>query len=121
MMHSALWLIKEAPVVKNVSPGWHDKLFNGSFLHQNEYRQPANPETDAAWEALGVNCEFVRYLHVCQGLTSADRSIVVPLDEAEQTGLRPEQVQISQEYGGGFPANVEGLHHLHCLVRMLSV
>jgi hypothetical protein len=64
MMHSALWLIKEAPVVKNVSPGWHDKLFNGSFLHQNEYRQPANPETDAAWEALGVNCEFVRYLHV---------------------------------------------------------
>ncbi|KAH3908423.1 hypothetical protein HBH56_174820 [Parastagonospora nodorum] len=88
-----------SPVVKNVSPGWHDKLFNGSFLHQNEYRQPASPETDAAWEALGVNY----------------RSVVVSLDEAEQTGLRSEQVQISQEYGGGFPANVEGLHHLHCL------
>lgn len=30
-------------------------------------------------------------------------------------GLRRDQVKISQEYGGGFPANVEGLHHLHCL------
>jgi hypothetical protein len=40
------------------------------------------------------------------------------VDEAVETGLRPEQVQISQDYGGGFPANVEGLHHLHCLVRV---
>lgn len=49
-------------------------------------------------------------------LRNADRSVVVPLNESVQTGLRPEQVQISDEYGGGFPANVEGLHHLHCLV-----
>jgi len=25
---------------------------------------------------------------------------------------------VSEKYGGGFPANVEGLHHLHCLVRI---
>lgn len=43
-----------------VKPGWHDKLFNGSFLHQNIYRQLASPETDAAWESLGVNCKFQR-------------------------------------------------------------
>jgi hypothetical protein len=92
--------LNEAPVVKDVQPGWHDKLFNGSFLQQNEYRQPAGPEVDAAWAALGVNY----------------RSVVVPVEEAEATGLRPEQVQVSQLYGGGFPANVEGLHHLHCLV-----
>ncbi len=24
-------------------------------------------------------------------------------------------VQVQGKYGGGFPANVEGLHHLHCL------
>ncbi|KAK5139989.1 hypothetical protein LTR04_003219 [Oleoguttula sp. CCFEE 6159] len=24
-------------------------------------------------------------------------------------------VDLSEKYGGGFPANVEGLHHLHCL------
>jgi hypothetical protein len=46
-----------APVVKDVRPGWHDKTFNGSFLHENVYRQPASPETDAAWNALGVNCK----------------------------------------------------------------
>lgn len=47
-----------------------------------------------------------------------DRSIVVPEGEAEKTGLRQDQVKVSQLYGGGFPANVEGLHHLHCLVSM---
>ncbi|EFQ91715.1 hypothetical protein CFE70_007643 [Pyrenophora teres f. teres 0-1] len=88
-----------SPVVRDVKPNWHTQLFNGSFLHQNIYRQPASPEVDAAWEALGVNY----------------RSVVIPENEAEQMGLRPDQVKVSQEYGGGFPANVEGLHHLHCL------
>ncbi|KAH8716933.1 hypothetical protein GQ44DRAFT_775691 [Phaeosphaeriaceae sp. PMI808] len=88
-----------SPVVKEVKPGWHDKLFNGSFLHQNVYRQSAGSEVDAAWNALGVNY----------------RSVVIPMDEAEETGLRHDQVKISQQYGGGFPGNVEGLHHLHCL------
>lgn len=45
-----------------------------------------------------------------------DRSVIIPEKEAERTGLRHDQVKVSQEYGGGFPANVEGLHHLHCLV-----
>ncbi|EDU46407.1 conserved hypothetical protein [Pyrenophora tritici-repentis Pt-1C-BFP] len=88
-----------SPVVRDVKPNWHTQQFNGSFLHQNIYRQPASPEVDAAWAALGVNY----------------RSVVVPENEAGQMGLRPDQVKVSQEYGGGFPANVEGLHHLHCL------
>ncbi|KAL6173035.1 hypothetical protein ACJQWK_02168 [Exserohilum turcicum] len=88
-----------SPVVRDVKPNWHTQLFNGSFLHQNIYRQPAGPEVDAAWDALGINY----------------RSVVIPEAEAERTGLRHDQVKVSQEYGGGFPANVEGLHHLHCL------
>jgi hypothetical protein len=50
-------LTRKAPVVRDVRPGWHDQVFNGSFLHENEYRQPAGPEVDAAWAALGVDCE----------------------------------------------------------------
>ncbi|KAL6708353.1 hypothetical protein ACN47E_003277 [Coniothyrium glycines] len=88
-----------SPVVRDVKPNWHVELFNGTFLHQNVYRQSAGPEVDAAWEALGVNY----------------RSIVVSKEEAEATGLRYDQVKVSDQYGGGFPANVEGLHHLHCL------
>ncbi len=45
------------------------------------------------------------------------RSVVIPEDEAERSGIGRDQVKISKEYGGGYPANVEGLHHLHCLVR----
>ncbi|CAN9366594.1 unnamed protein product [Alternaria alternata] len=88
-----------SPVVRDVQPNWHTQLFNGSFVHQNAFRQPAGPEVDAAWDALGVNY----------------RSVVIAEDEAKRTGLRHDQVKVSQEYGGGFPANVEGLHHLHCL------
>lgn len=47
---------------------------------------------------------------------SQDRPIVVPLEEAEKTGLRRDQVRVEDLHGGGFVANVEGLHHLHCLV-----
>jgi hypothetical protein len=31
--------------------------FNGSFMEKTIYREDAGPEVDAAWEALGVNCE----------------------------------------------------------------
>lgn len=41
--------------------------------------------------------------------------MAVPASEAANSGLRLDQVKISPKYGGGFPANVEGLHHLHCL------
>lgn len=32
------------------------------------------------------------------------------------SGLTSAHVQRSQKYGGGYFVNVEGLHHLHCLV-----
>lgn len=73
--------------------------FNGSFLKENVFRLPASPEVDAAWESLGVNY----------------RAVTVPPILAEKAGLKPSQVQINPAYGGGYPANVEGLHHLHCL------
>ncbi|KAF1926742.1 uncharacterized protein M421DRAFT_6655 [Didymella exigua CBS 183.55] len=88
-----------SPVVRDVEPRWHTQQFNGSFLHENVYRQSAGPAVDAAWEALGVGF----------------RSVVVPESEAQKSGIRDSQVKISEEYGGGFPANVEGLHHMHCL------
>lgn len=36
--------------------------FNGTFIHENIYRQGAGPEVDAAWEALGVGCELSTFL-----------------------------------------------------------
>ena len=89
-----------APILKEVDTTLHAVQFNGSLLKENVFRQEAGPEVDAAWASLGVHY----------------RSIAVPPSEAAKTGLKPDQVQINEKYGGGFPANVEGLHHLHCLV-----
>ena len=48
-------------------------------------------------------------------LIPTDRAAIVPPELAAASGLIESQVQVSDRYGGGFPANVEGLHHLHCL------
>jgi len=74
-------------------------IFNGSLLKENVFRQEAGPEVDAAWASLGVDY----------------RALSVPAELAEKAGLAQDQVKIREKYGGGYPANVEGLHHLHCL------
>ncbi|KAJ0419645.1 hypothetical protein BJY00DRAFT_302040 [Aspergillus carlsbadensis] len=88
-----------SPVLSNVAIKHHTQRFNGSLLEENVFRQEAGPEVDAAWAALGVNYRAIR----------------VPAHEAARSGIAGDQVQIREEYGGGYPANVEGLHHLHCL------
>ncbi|KAF2092284.1 hypothetical protein K490DRAFT_32878 [Saccharata proteae CBS 121410] len=88
-----------SPLLRELDISYSVVRFNGSLLKENVFRQDAGPEVDAAWKALGVDY----------------RSVVVPVDQAEESGLLPDQVKISPKYGGGFPANVEGLHHLHCL------
>lgn len=50
-----------------------------------------------------------------------DRGIRVPAVDAEESGLAIDQVRIKDRYGGGFPAEVEGFHHLHCLVGIFDL
>lgn len=57
----------------------------------------------------------------CVSNSFTDRGIRVPAEEAEESGLTVDQVRIKDKYGGGFPAEVEGFHHLHCLVRIFSL
>lgn len=90
-----------SPITRDLDISYHWQNFNGSFLQQNIYRQAASPEVDQAWEDLGINY----------------RSVLIPQEVGPEVGLSEEKVQINPKYGGGFPANVEGLHHLHCLVR----
>ncbi|TVY92514.1 hypothetical protein LAWI1_G003671 [Lachnellula willkommii] len=90
---------KYSPILKDVDTSMQYVTFNGSFMKENAFRQDAGPEVDSAWESMGVNY----------------RSLAIPVSEAAASGLKPDQVQIKSKYGGGFPANVEGLHHLHCL------
>ncbi|CAK4034792.1 tat pathway signal sequence [Lecanosticta acicola] len=88
-----------SPLTRDFDMTYHTQQFNGSFMEETVYRRAASPEVDAAWEALGVNYRAVR----------------VPQEVGPQVGLAADKVQINDKYGGGYPANVEGLHHLHCL------
>ncbi|OJK01993.1 hypothetical protein ASPACDRAFT_114478 [Aspergillus aculeatus ATCC 16872] len=88
-----------SPVIGQVGLRYHQQPFNGSLLKQNIFRQDASPEVDAAWESLGANFRAIR----------------VPVEDAQKSGLAKDQVKIREKYGGGYPANVEGFHHLHCL------
>jgi hypothetical protein len=46
-----------APMLEDIDISYDVVQFNGTFVHENIYRQDAGPEVDAAWEALGVGCE----------------------------------------------------------------
>ncbi|KAH8821828.1 hypothetical protein F5884DRAFT_769163 [Xylogone sp. PMI_703] len=88
-----------SPVLKDVDISFHTVRFNGSLFKENIFRQDASPEVDKAWESLGVDY----------------RAAIISPEKARGSYLSPDQVQISDKYGGGWVANVEGLHHLHCL------
>lgn len=103
-------------MISNVGISYHQEQFNGSFVNENIFRQDASPEVDAAWKSLGADCKLSSYHMSSFKLTASDRSIRVPPEEAQRSGLAHDQVKISEKHGGGYPANVEGLHHLHCLV-----
>lgn len=105
--------------MSNIPIKYHRQRFNGSLLKENIFRQGAGSEVDAAWESLGVNCEFNTDPLNNTLMSVPDRPISVPAEEATRSGIAPDQVQINEAYGGGYPANVEGLHHLHCLVSGL--
>ncbi|RMZ92008.1 hypothetical protein DV736_g730, partial [Chaetothyriales sp. CBS 134916] len=85
-----------SPVVQDVGIRFETTRFNGSLMKPTIFRQDASPE--------GETANFV-----------TDRGVRVPAELASKSNLLPDQVKISQKYGGGYPANVEGLHHLHCL------
>ncbi|KPI35209.1 uncharacterized protein AB675_10170 [Cyphellophora attinorum] len=91
---------KWSPVVDGVPMSFHIEQFNGTFVHENIYRQDASPEVDAAWDGLGVRF----------------RNIIVPAKDAHRVGFRPQDhMQLNSKYGGGYPAFIEGFHQLHCL------
>lgn len=48
-----------APILEDVDISYNVIRFNGSLLKENEFRQRAGPEVDAAWASLGVNCRFL--------------------------------------------------------------
>ena len=60
---------KPSPLLSDLEISWHEVQFNGSLLKENEYRRRAGPEVDAAWEALGINCQFSHRYQSLQQLT----------------------------------------------------
>jgi hypothetical protein len=94
--HTTKW----SPVLRDVPIRYTLQSFNGSFMDEDVYRMEGSPEVDAAWEALGVDY----------------RAGVISVQDGLAGGLKSSFVQRSDKYGGGFLVNVEGMHHLHCLV-----
>ncbi|ODH42645.1 hypothetical protein ACO22_01170 [Paracoccidioides brasiliensis] len=88
-----------SPLLKDIDISYETVHFNGSFTKKTIYRQRPSPEVDQAWYDLGVHYG----------------SIVIPENEAERYGIRKDQVKRRKDQGGGFFANVEIFHHLHCL------
>ncbi|KLJ06371.1 hypothetical protein EMPG_10200 [Blastomyces silverae] len=88
-----------SPVLKDVDISYTPVHFNGSFTNPTIYRERPGPLVDEAWLALGTQYA----------------PMIIPENEAEGYGIQKGQVKRMKDQGGGFFANVEVLHHLHCL------
>jgi hypothetical protein len=49
-----------------------------------------------------------------------DRAGIISTEAGLRSGLTTAHVQRADKYGGGFFVNVEGMHHLHCLVSLIA-
>ena len=52
------WRLADSPLLDAVPVSYETVRYNGSLLKENIYRGAPSAETDAAWDDLGVNCEF---------------------------------------------------------------
>jgi len=108
--------------MEDMSITYNKVKFDGVFKNESIYRQLASPEVDEAWEALGVDCPLHSpSLTSFMSLTTndycmKDRPLVLPEELGAKAGLTKSHGQRNKKYGGGYLVNVEGLHHLHCLV-----
>jgi hypothetical protein len=110
-----------APMLNDIDITYSEWQFDGTFpdKHSNIYRQDPSPAVDEAWESMGLSSECV-HIHSRQSQTDTvlDRVVIISEEEGPKAGLSPiNHVQVNKKYGGGYPVLVEGLHHLHCLVR----
>lgn len=48
-----------APIMNDITVKYSLEEFDESLLKETIYRQDASPAVDAAWDSLGVNCEFL--------------------------------------------------------------
>jgi ethanolamine ammonia-lyase large subunit len=63
------------PIIDDVHIDFHTVQFNGTFTHENIYRQDPAPEVDAAWEDIGISCESTKQMGPTSGLTLQSRTI----------------------------------------------
>lgn len=47
-----------SPVSRDLDITFHETQFEGRFMDENIFRLKGNNETDAAWEALGIDCKI---------------------------------------------------------------
>jgi len=94
-------------------------------MKETIYRGHASPEVDAAWEALGTDCKSpTQHMREIMRATDFFNTVVMPIlvpeKDAERYGLASGMVKRKAEVGGGFPAQVDTFHLLHCLVCLIT-
>jgi hypothetical protein len=117
-----LTFLFQAPLFKDVQIKYHEQQFDGHFMDENVFRKNGSTEVDKAWESLGVDCmpHLLNYLVAVLTKPILDRPGVISYKDGIASGLTDAHVQINPKHGGGFIVNVEGMHHLHCLVWTLK-
>ena len=106
-----------APALAAVSDDYQTLRFNGSFRTYSPYKGPLSPTVNAAWEEL-IECRSPPYGSVQRTvLTSTVGLFSVSSETLRKIEAPEDPVEWPPESGGGYLAQLEISHQLHCLVQ----
>ncbi|KAN0114497.1 protein of unknown function (DUF3328) domain containing protein [Hyaloscypha variabilis] len=89
--------------------------FNVTLFSDSIYRQDASPEVHQAWLDLGLAGKSLPSTIFLSLIVLRIATQVIPETDADRVGFTQGMVKLRDSEGGGFIAQMEVFHNLHCL------
>lgn len=90
--------------------------FESTLFTSNTYRDNASVELDKAWHDLGVSRKPNRSLNKCSAnYVSIVGNVIVSEEDGVRAGIPKGNAKFPLDRGGGFLAEVQVFHQLHCV------
>jgi hypothetical protein len=104
-----------SPILDSIPIQHKPVYFNVTLFSDSIYRQDASPEVHQAWLDLGLAGKSLPSTIFLSLIVLRIATQVIPETDADRVGFTQGMVKLRDSEGGGFIAQMEVFHNLHCL------
>jgi len=104
-----------SPILDSIPIQYKPVYFNVTLFSDSIYRQDASPEVHQAWLDLGLAGKSLPSTIFLSLIVLRIATQVIPETDADRVGFTQGMVKLRDSEGGGFIAQMEVFHNLHCL------